>query len=218
LQFTRILAYGDSMTEGHATPQMWGTLSVLDPGVARSYPAKLQTLVSALYTGQTVQIFNGGRGGAHAFEDLERMHDVISLTQPEVMILMEGVNDINSGRGVAAAAAAVEDLVRGARGRGVRVLLSTITRINPLGTKRLETDHLVQPFNAELAHIAATKDATLVDVHPHIPLELVAPDGLHLTQQGNQTLAEIYFAKLRELYELPPEGVAVAIGPRPRAR
>jgi lysophospholipase L1-like esterase len=110
---------------------------------------------------------------------------------------MEGVNDLNGGRGVTATANAMEDLVRSARARGVRVLLSTIPRINPLGTKHLDSAPLVVPFNAALASIAAAKDATLVDIYPHITLEMLAPDGLHLVEAGNQKLAELYLQALQ---------------------
>ena len=191
------------MTEGHATPELWGSLSAVSPGVPRSYPAKLQSLLSGRYTQQDVRVFNGGLGGRRAEEDLGRMLDLISTLQPEVMILMHGANDLIGGRTATQVAGAIEDLVRAARARGVVVLLSTVTRVNPLGTKQLQYDPIVPVLNAALAAVAATKDATLVDVHPFIPLELLAPDGLHLLEAGNQKLAEIYLEALKR-FEIVP--------------
>ena len=146
-------------------------------------------------------MFNGGIGGRRASEDLGRMLDLINQLQPEVMVLMEGVNDLNGGASVTATANAIEDMVRAARARNVRVLLSTLTRINPTGTKQLPTASLIPQFNAVLASIAAAKDANLVDVFPHIGIELVAPDGLHLLEAGNQRLAELYLEALILLFE-----------------
>ena len=203
LQVTRILAFGDSMTEGIATPESWGLMSALTPGVARSYPAKLQALVSARYTAQTIQVMNGGIGGKNARDDLPRLVELLGETQPDLVILMEGINDLNGGAGITATADAMEEMVKAVRNRGIPAMLSTITRINPLGTKQLGTDPLVQPYNTRLAAIAAAKDAILVDVHPQIPLSLVAPDGLHLTESGNQKLAEVYLDRIRALYEVP---------------
>jgi lysophospholipase L1-like esterase len=208
LTVSRILAFGDSMTEGHSTPQDWGVLSVLSPGVSRSYPAKLQDLLAARYTTQTIHVFNGGLGGRRASEDLGRLAELVDDLQPEVVILMEGVNDLIGGASVSATANALEDMVRQTRGRGVRVLLSTITRVNPSGTKGLDPGFPVLDFNAALASVAAAKDATLVDVYPHVPLELVSPDGLHLVEAGNQKLAEVYLTAVMQLFEIPSTGSA----------
>jgi lysophospholipase L1-like esterase len=201
LQVSRILAFGDSMTEGIATPESWGVTSALTPGVARSYPAKLQALMSARYTDQTIVVMNGGIGGRNARDDLPRLVELLGETQPDLVILMEGINDLNGGAGITATANAMEEMVKAVRNRGIRLMLSTITRINPLGTKHLDTDPLVPPYNARLSAIAASKDAILVDVYPHIPLALMAPDGLHLSESGNQKLAEVYLDRIRELFE-----------------
>ena len=41
----------------------------------------------------------------------------------------------------------------------------------------------------------------MIDIFPLITLEMLAPDGLHLAQSGNQVLAETYFARIKERYE-----------------
>jgi lysophospholipase L1-like esterase len=189
------------MTEGIATPESWGLTSALTPGVARSYPSKLQALMSARYTAQTIAVMNGGIGGRNARDDLPRLVQLLGETQPDLVILMEGINDLNGGAGITATADAMEEMVKAVRNRGIRAILSTITRIDANGNKHLGTDPLVQPYNARLAAIATAKDAILVDVHPHIPLSMMAPDGLHLTESGNQKLAEVYLDRIRALFE-----------------
>ena len=49
LGVSRILAFGDSMTEGTTSPTF--TAFTLTPGLSVSYPFKLQTMVTARYTG-----------------------------------------------------------------------------------------------------------------------------------------------------------------------
>ena len=59
LGVTRILAFGDSMTAGTTSPA--AVISALTAGLSQSYPAKLQDLVTARYTGQTVTVLNAGK-------------------------------------------------------------------------------------------------------------------------------------------------------------
>src|SRR5687767_5755338 len=56
LGVTRILAFGDSMTEGTTSTPVTTMMFRLDPGLSRSYPFKLQTLATARYNGQTIEI------------------------------------------------------------------------------------------------------------------------------------------------------------------
>jgi lysophospholipase L1-like esterase len=199
LRYTRILAFGNSMTEGDATPDADPT----GPGNPKGYPHKLRALLTERYSAQTIQVFNGGYGGERAANALPHLRDMLRQTLPEVMILFHGENDLIGNVPIGQIMGSIEELIQEARGRGVIVLLSTIPIQNPNGTKRLSTTHLVEPFNRELAKLAPDEGAILVDVYPFVPIELVAPDGLHLTQEGNQRLAEVYLDKLKSLYEIP---------------
>ena len=120
LRITRILAFGDSMTAGTTSPPF--SLRALDAGLAQSYPFKLQTLLSSRYSSQTVSVFNAGFAGRKAFEDRSRLARSIADSSPELVILMEGANDLNSIVGPAvnaaidATVAAMEDMVRDTAG------------------------------------------------------------------------------------------------------
>jgi lysophospholipase L1-like esterase len=199
LSVARILAFGDSMTEGEATPDFHDPST---PGVAKSYPYKLQTLLSARYTDQTIRVFNGGRGGEWSTDGLPRLTDLLRQFQPEVTIIMTGANDILGGSPVAPIVAATERLVKEAHARGSRVFLSTLTRQNPAGRRGFGWQ-TIEPLNAALAALAADEGALLVDVYPHVSLDMLADDGLHLLQSGNQKLAEVYFEALKARYEMP---------------
>ena len=56
-------------------------------------------------------------------------------------------------------------------------------------------------FNADLMARAPSMGATVIDIFPLISLEMLAPDGLHLAQAGNEMLAETYFGRIKERYE-----------------
>src|SRR3954454_8759538 len=71
LSISRILAFGDSMTEGTVTPTL--KVFTLDAGKRESYPFKLQTLLTTRYSDQTLSVFNGGIAGKHTWEDRSRL-------------------------------------------------------------------------------------------------------------------------------------------------
>jgi lysophospholipase L1-like esterase len=212
----RILAFGDSLTEGESSgvfaPVFLPSLhDPSTPGVATSYPARLQALVTARYTEQSVTIFNGGRGGELASEGLSRMVDLIGLLAPQVVIIMTGVNDLNGGASITATADAVDDLVRTAQDRGLTVLLSTIPRQVESGRRAFSPDEVV-PFNETLARVADRRGATLVDIYPQLTDEYITPDGLHITPAGNELLAAIYLEAIKAKFE---EGTPPAFSRRP---
>jgi hypothetical protein len=61
--------------------------------------------------------------------------------------------------------------------------------------------HLVPRFNTMLAAVAAKRGGFLVDVNAQLPLSFIGADGLHLTEAGNQRLAEIWLDALKARYE-----------------
>ncbi len=201
LQVSRILTFGDSLTEGAATPL---ALDPSMPGLERSYPYKLQDLLTARYTDQTVSVYNGGLGGEDAVSEAtaNRLVDLLRQIHPDVVILLEGVNDLNAGTPIPTAIGAIETLIGEARARGAQVLLSTLPPQRPGGPKASSVDQIV-PFNDEIRKTAADEGATLVDIYPLITLDLVAPDGLHMTQAGNDVLAQAFLNALISLYEIP---------------
>jgi lysophospholipase L1-like esterase len=201
LQVGRILTFGDSLTEGAATPL---ALDPSMPGLERSYPYKLQALLTARYTDQTVSVYNGGLGGEDAMSQATagRLVDLLRQLHPDVVILLEGVNDLNAGVPIPTVIGAIEGLIGEARARGAHVLLSTLPPQRPGGPKASSVDQIV-PFNDEIRKTAADEGATLVDIYPLITLDLVAPDGLHMTQAGNDVLAQAFLNALISLYEIP---------------
>ena len=203
LSIARILSFGDSMTAGTTSPAYTPFRSTA--GLPQSYPFKLQTLLSARYTLQTIEVSNQGVPGERVASARSRFTDALSAARPELAILMEGANDLNNlPQGVSDVTpimGAMEDLVRDATGRGIQVFLATIPP-QRLGGSRAARAGLVDKYNGELKVMAGKKGAMVVDVNALLPLSLIGQDGLHPTEAGYQLLAEIFTEAIKGRFEV----------------
>jgi lysophospholipase L1-like esterase len=187
------------MTEGTTSPTFQ---SVLTAGLSQSYPYKLQDRLKARYTAQTVQVMNGGRSGERATDGVGRLPDVIKEAQPNVLLLMEGVNDLNAfgGDGIGPATGALEEMTKFARARGITVLIATLPPQRPGGPKAA-SEHLVDRFNTSIKRMAPEEGALVVDFYAGFDLSLIGQDGLHPTEAGYARFAEIMFEAIKSRFE-----------------
>lgn len=179
----------------------------LDAGLPQSYVFKLQTLISARYTGQTIEVFNKGFAGKRASEDQGRLVDALREAQPEVLLLLEGANDLNlvaTRDAISPTIGALEVLIGEGVSRGVRVFIGTLPPQREGG--KSAAARLVTDFNEQIRRMAADEGATLVDIHAGMSLADIGEDGLHPTEAGYQRMAEIWLEALKNAFELPPEG------------
>ena len=213
ISVTRILAFGDSMTEGTTSTPVAG-LFALDAGLPRSYPFQLQTLLRERYSEQTVEVFNGGRAGRRATQDRERFNAAMSDARPQVILLMEGANDLNApfeaGEGIndriRTTTNALEDMIRDAGARQIPVFLATLPPQRP-GAPKAGAAAFVTRFNDALRAMAAKKGAEIVDVFSGLTTADIGQDGLHPTEAGYRRIAEIWLQALKARYETaPPAG------------
>jgi len=205
------------MTAGTTSPPLSPLTFALDAGLERSYPYKLRTLMAARYTDQTVEVFNAGVAGKRASEDLDRFNGAVSDSRPEVILLMEGANDLNaplgSGEGIneriRLTVASLEDMVKSATARQITVLLGTLPPQRAGGPKGGAADFLTR-YNDALKVMAGLKGAQIVDVFAQFPLTDIGEDGLHPTEAGYQRLAEIWLDALKARYETAPTATVAA--------
>lgn len=208
LGVTRILAFGDSMTEGVASPPLSSIWHFrLDAGLPRSYPFKLQTLITARYADQAIEVFNAGLAGQRAAEDLDRFNHAVSEARPNVILLMEGANDLNAPLGqtdvdnrINETVGAVEDMVRSAGRQQLPVFVATLPPQRAGGPKAGAAAFLDR-YNQGLKTMAANKGAQVVDVFAQVPVTDIGADGLHPTENGYQRIAEIWLEALKAHYE-----------------
>jgi lysophospholipase L1-like esterase len=188
---TKFLAFGDSITYGSQPPDS------ID-----SYPPRLQRKLAGRYITQTLSVINDGSPGENASgRGRVRLPVALDTFTPDVLLLMEGTNDLNGGSSaVAPALDALTAMVRVARGRGIRVFLATVP------PERHAAGLLVPSYNDGVAAVARQEGATLVDVYTPMTADfaLIGPDGTHPTPQGFEVIAQTFFTALQQALELPP--------------
>src|SRR5687768_11873001 len=200
LRRTRIMAFGDSMTEG-ATILTNDPYAIVHPPET-AYPTVLGQLLSARYTDQTITVFNRGLPGEEALRAMPRFIATFIADAPDVVVLQEGYNDFTRA---ATDVFGIENAVRGiitlageARRRGARVFICTLAPGRP---GRIQIPRSVLEFiNDQLRQVALAEGAVLVDLYSALSPDVnanVSIDGLHLTPLGYRRVAETVFAAIR---------------------
>jgi lysophospholipase L1-like esterase len=198
----RYLAFGDSLTEGVVSAPYTQTL-VTTP---HAYPARLAEVLRGRYRDQPeIAVFNEGKAGEFSTDGKTRLPDAIKAHAPEVLLLLEGANDINflGRRGITRVVIALEDMIKDASRRGLVVFVGTLPRQRE-GGRNAGGAEFVEELNVQIRKTALEEGATVVDVYNQLDLSLVGEDGLHLTEAGYVRLAEIFAAAIRQAFETQP--------------
>ncbi len=211
LAVTRYVAFGDSLTAGWVS----SPTSRARPEPTSAYPYLLQRDLRSRYVTQTIQVINAGAAGEDARDAIGRFRSVIAGQRPEVILLMEGTNDLNpiTGGGVDVAAQALEAMVIHGQNSGADVLLMTVPP-----ALRPGVGESVPPLNREIRRIASRRRAGLIDVYDVVrngscpgggTISCIGADGLHPTAEGYRLIAEEVARVIVERYDveiLPAEG------------
>jgi lysophospholipase L1-like esterase len=199
LRLTKFVAFGDSLTEGVISP---APTLLLTLDASQAYPALLQGLLVQRYTKQTPTVVNRGKAGEQAVDGQSRFIDVLRGDSPEVVLLLEGYNDLNTygSRGITRAVGAMESMVKDARARGVVVLLATLPPERPGAPKTLPSS-VINEFNKQIIGTAQDEGAQLVDLSRELDVSAIGIDGVHLTESGYQQLAGVFFTHIQALFE-----------------
>lgn len=165
-----ILAFGDSLTAGVGTTQN------------KSYPAVLQSLSG-------LNVINAGISGEVTSDGLERLPGLIREHNPDLMILIEGGNDILRNKNYDLIQSNLEQMIKLAKSRHVQVVL--------LGVPEKKLLSSSAPFYKELA-----EKHQLVYHHDLISNLLrtrsLKSDPIHFNEQGYQKMAEGIYQLLSE--------------------
>ena len=129
----------------------------------------------------------------------------------EVVLLLEGINDLNAfGEGrIPAAVDAMKGLMREVKRRGMVPMVATMVPLNPAG-RRAGAAGWVPEYNRDLVRTAQTEGVTVVDLYNQFDVSLQGPDGLHPSEQGYQRMAEIFLAAIRAAFEQPATAASLA--------
>jgi lysophospholipase L1-like esterase len=175
---------------------------------SKTYPGQLEMMLKARYTAQTQQIVVVNRGiqREQATDGARRLPSELSANTPDVLLLLEGVNDLNTGNPAAsmsAALAALRAMIIQARGNSVRVMVGTLLPERADGYNS-GAINLIVPFNSQLVPMASAEGALVVDLYdaflPHLS-DWIGVDGLHPNEAGYQAMAQVFFTAIRASYE-----------------
>jgi len=157
-----ILAFGDSLTAG------------VGAGPGATYPEVLARL-----TGR--QVINGGVSGEMTPQGLERLRRVLPEVTPDLLVLLEGGNDILRSKSPAAIRDNLAAMISLARDSGAQVVL--------LGVPNKLLCSGAAPFYAELAEEFRLPydGSTLPDL---VRDNRYKSDAIHLNADGYRHLAE----------------------------
>lgn len=223
---TKFLAFGDSLTAGVVAEPIAGAVA-LEP--YRSYPFRLQLDLAQRYKTQFIDVINAGTPGEQASQAVARFQSVLGLHQPDVVLLMEGTNDIDPAvSGASAALSAIESMVAAATAAGADVFLATIPP-----QRGTAAANLVPSYNTQIRSIAARRGAQFLDVFSIIKngqcavlsarsiqashggddtMPCLGDDGLHPTVEGYQLVADAFATAIVERYGVVIEPSLMAAG------
>jgi lysophospholipase L1-like esterase len=215
LSRTKFLAFGDSITAGEVTFPVGGSLftgqgaihkQVLVPSAA--YPTVLTRTLQGRYSAQSASIIvsNYGQAGEKAINARDRYFAALNAVRPDVVLLMEGHNDIQGGADGAASGAAneIDIMAAEARARGIRVFLGTLCPPRPNGNRTIG-QFFIDDYNGRMRNVAARQGATLVDVYSSLLTDVtryIGVDGLHPTEAGYAKIADTFFQAIQNSLEI----------------
>jgi lysophospholipase L1-like esterase len=228
LLYTQFLAFGDSITEGKLSDPVGTSLAfearlrqldfatrsalleeALISSPATSYETGLAQRLAARYTQQTFSVLNDGLGGESAASGASpgvfRFPGSIGANNPQVVLLMEGTNDLLSPSGGDPAIQALDTMIGVALSQGRRVVLATIPPQRAGGlNNRSGVAARIPAFNDQIRTLAATRHVVLCDVYNAMKDDiqhLIGVDDLHPTVQGYQVIADTFYNAVRQNFE-----------------
>ena len=165
-----ILAFGDSLTVGVGAAE------------SLAYPAVLARLTDR-------SVISAGVSGEETSQGLKRLPSVLDEVQPNLVILLEGGNDILRNRNLQQTKNNLAKMIELIQDRGIELILVGVPE------KKLFSD--VAPFYQELAN-----EYELVFAEDNLSDLLrnneYKSDPVHLNQQGYRLLAESFHELLVE--------------------
>ena len=202
---TRYIAFGDSITEAEGTD---------DPSRPCpedcGYPGRLEDLLEG--AGMPSVVVNAGRGGETTLEGLSRLDSVLAQEGGDVLLLMEGTNDVSHFVSPETIAFNLEEMARRAANRGLETIHATLIPRVPDANVDAENE-ATQQVAWEVRELAYLRDRRLADPfevflnRPNVFAELyfagADPVG-HPNAAGYDLLARIFFDVIRGADSVPP--------------
>jgi lysophospholipase L1-like esterase len=157
-----ILAFGDSLTSGVGADK------------SSSYPSVLAQLSG-------LRVINAGRSGEVTADGLARLAETIDQTTPDLLILLEGGNDIMRNQDLAVTKSNLASMIELAQSRGVEVVL--------IGVPAKSLFSSAASFYAELAeeYQLVFEDNLIASL---LRKSAYKSDAIHFNQRGYRVMAD----------------------------
>lgn len=171
-----------------------------------AYPSVLQTMLTGRYISQSITVTNEGNPNEIVAGGKDRLPSTLT-NGAEVLLLMEGANDMNLGHPVDDVTDHLRSMVRESVNRGVIVFLATVLPQRPHACRAYDfCDGVVDTalLNDRLRIVAQSEGATLVDLYSDFAEQtdvLLGVDGLHPNEMGYRRMAELFFAAITQRLE-----------------
>lgn len=195
--FKRILCFGDSLTLGVTQRSFFGNSMPVLTSV-EGYPPKLGRLMEEAY-GEGIILVNAGIGGENTREGLDRIDNEIRLHNPDIVLMVEGVVDINNEfPRFPVVRESLAEMMRLVQLRGRALVVGTVPRLNPDGFRIGGLIH-VPRLNDVIRQEAKGKNAAIADHERAFPNDYsgIGPDGLHPNDKGYGIMAETWFEQIQ---------------------
>jgi lysophospholipase L1-like esterase len=195
--FRRILCFGDSLTLGITTRGLEGRFT-LSP--VEGYVPKLARLLRRELDA-TPKLINSGKGGEVTSAGIERFRSELRRHRPDLVLLLEGVVDVNnSNPRFAEARFNLKEMMRIAKGEGIAIIIGTVPPVSPDGFRNKGYEN-VPKLNDIIREEAEAERVPLAD-HAEAfgrNRSLQGPDGLHPNDAGYEVIAETWFQAISNL-------------------
>ncbi len=211
-QAVKIMPLGDSLTSGHRSYvsyryDLW--FDLIDAGFDVDFVGNLKNTYhdpNLDWYPEYLATFDrdhSGYWGYQTHEIVGQAKSVSASLQPDIVLLLAGVNDIwiQGNVGVTNARFGLRDIIEGIQARvpGVTILLGLM---NPYQGQNSE---LIGPLNDIIATVASDLDTTespviLVDHYTGFNIGSMTHDGLHHNRVGEAWVAENWFEVLASIW------------------
>jgi lysophospholipase L1-like esterase len=211
---TRFLAFGDSITEGVLSSFDGGLLFQAAAGA--DYPSQLDNLLETTFTSQDFTVDNYGVGGDEIGNALAngRLNSALATRRPQGLLLLMGINDLNSGKSVTTVVGYLQQAIDLARVYNATVLIGTMfqtcvtTDPNSGRVRTNSYDRIVSFDNALKAMATGRQNVYVADIYAAFGnncgtdrgINLLGGDGLHPSVSGYSVMASVFAQAIRDRF------------------
>lgn len=199
--FRRILCFGDSLTYGVTLEAL-----SLPPGaqtdlaLVEGYVPKLWRLLESKY-GPGFELVNAGLAGETTTEGVERLRSELRIFDPDLVLLLEGVVDVNNDAPrFPVVRENLADMMGIVKREGALVIIGTYPLLNPDGFRTTGAQYI--PRLNDIIRQEANRLTVLVADHEKAnDLAGQGPDGLHPNNLGYEAMADTWLLAIEALAE-----------------